>query len=83
MFEGTDTILVIGAHPDDEVLGPGGTVAKHAASGDEVHLLILTEGTTQQYDNERLIDKKKRKQTLVLKLLAPLIFILGTCQTCN
>jgi LmbE family N-acetylglucosaminyl deacetylase len=69
MFEGTDTILVIGAHPDDEVLGPGGTVAKHAASGDEVHLLILTEGTTQQYDDECLIDKKKEEAQSCAKTL--------------
>jgi LmbE family N-acetylglucosaminyl deacetylase len=51
--------LAIGAHPDDEVLGPGGTLAKHADNGDEVHALIVTEGTTTQYDDESLIDKKR------------------------
>lgn len=34
------------AHPDDEVLGCGGTVARHAALGDKVHVLILAEGAT-------------------------------------
>lgn len=29
-------VLVIAAHPDDEVLGVGGTVLKHRAAGDEV-----------------------------------------------
>lgn len=60
MFDGTDTVLVIGAHPDDEVLGVGGTMTKHAAAGDEVHILIVTEGTTQQYDDENLIETKRQ-----------------------
>jgi LmbE family N-acetylglucosaminyl deacetylase len=59
MFEGEDTVLVIGAHPDDEVLGVGGAMAKHADSGDEVHVLIVTEGTTQQYEDESLIEQKR------------------------
>jgi LmbE family N-acetylglucosaminyl deacetylase len=37
-------VLVVAAHPDDEVLGCGGTVARHSAEGDEVHVLILAEG---------------------------------------
>lgn len=52
------TVLVVGAHPDDEVLGAGGTIAKHANAGDEVHVLIVTEGASQQYDDETLIDQK-------------------------
>lgn len=41
-------IAVIAAHPDDEVLGCGATIARHAASGDEVHILILAEGATSR-----------------------------------
>jgi LmbE family N-acetylglucosaminyl deacetylase len=37
-------ILIIVAHPDDEVLGVGGTAAKHVDAGDEVYCLILGEG---------------------------------------
>ncbi|MBK5931285.1 PIG-L family deacetylase [Halochromatium salexigens] len=37
-------VLVIAAHPDDEVLGCGGTVAKLAASGTAVHLTFLADG---------------------------------------
>jgi LmbE family N-acetylglucosaminyl deacetylase len=36
-------VLVIGAHPDDEVLGVGGTMARHVMAGDKVTALILTE----------------------------------------
>lgn len=38
------TVLVVAAHPDDEVLGCGGTMAAHVARGDEVHVLILAQG---------------------------------------
>ncbi len=40
------TVLVVAAHPDDELLGCGGTLARHADAGDEVHILILAEGAT-------------------------------------
>jgi LmbE family N-acetylglucosaminyl deacetylase len=39
-------ILVVAAHPDDEVLGCGGTIARRAAEGHEVQVLILGEGAT-------------------------------------
>ena len=47
-----DKILVIAAHPDDEVLGMGGTIAKYASRGDEVAVLIVTDGSTSQYRND-------------------------------
>lgn len=37
-------VLVIAAHPDDEALGCGGTVAKLASSGTAVHLTFLADG---------------------------------------
>jgi LmbE family N-acetylglucosaminyl deacetylase len=55
------TVLVVGAHPDDEVLGPGGTLASHAERGDDVHVLIVTEGTTAQYDDDSLVETKRRE----------------------
>ena len=41
-------VLVVAAHPDDEILGCGGTVARHAAEGDDVHILIVAEGATSR-----------------------------------
>ncbi len=41
-------VLVVAAHPDDEVLGCGATMAKHARRGDRVHVLILSEGITSR-----------------------------------
>lgn len=43
-----DTVLVVAAHPDDEVFGCGGTLARHAEEGDEVHVLILADGETSR-----------------------------------
>jgi LmbE family N-acetylglucosaminyl deacetylase len=42
-------ILVVAAHPDDETLGVGATLARHVQEGDEVHALILCEGMSLRY----------------------------------
>lgn len=44
----TKIILVIAAHPDDEVLGCGATIAKHVKMDDEVHVVVLAEGVTSR-----------------------------------
>lgn len=36
-------ILIVSVHPDDEVLGCGGTILKHKAYGNKVYWLILTD----------------------------------------
>jgi LmbE family N-acetylglucosaminyl deacetylase len=43
-------ILVIAAHPDDEVLGCGGTIARLAAEGASISILILANGLTSRSD---------------------------------
>ncbi|MBU0959612.1 MAG: PIG-L family deacetylase [Nanoarchaeota archaeon] len=40
----TNKIMAIGAHPDDIELGCGGTIVKHLEAGDEVFVIIMTEG---------------------------------------
>lgn len=48
------TILVVAAHPDDEVLGCGGSIAKWSSQGDDVHILIMAEGlTSRDYYRDR------------------------------
>ena len=58
-------ILVIVAHPDDEVLGMGGTIAKLAKEGCEVNVLIVTDGSSSKYrdsiDLLRIIEDKKKE----------------------
>ena len=45
-------ILVVAAHPDDELLGCAGTIAWHVNRGDKVHILIIAEGATSRADTE-------------------------------
>ncbi len=46
---GHKTVLVIAAHPDDELLGCGGTVALHSRAGDRVVSVIACEGESLRY----------------------------------
>ena len=45
-----DSVLAQAAHPDDEVLGCGGTIARHADAGDQVQVLIVAEGATSRQE---------------------------------
>jgi LmbE family N-acetylglucosaminyl deacetylase len=49
MTTATGGILCIAAHPDDEVLGCGGTLALHARAGDPVTIVIVCEGESLRY----------------------------------
>lgn len=46
-------VLVISAHPDDEILGLGGTVAMCAARGDQVTVALIADGNSARYDSEK------------------------------
>lgn len=51
------TILVIAAHPDDEVLGCGGTIARLVQEGHDVYVAILGEGITSRYKQREQADR--------------------------
>ncbi len=55
-------VLVIAAHPDDELLGVGGTIAKHVDAGDCVKLAIICEGISMRYAPERLAVVREQSQ---------------------
>jgi LmbE family N-acetylglucosaminyl deacetylase len=63
-------ILIVAAHPDDEILGCGGTVARLVKAGYEASTLILGEGVTardkQRNRQKRLAEIKKLKNTTLL-----------------
>jgi len=48
------TVLVIAPHPDDEVLGVGGTILRHLAGGDAVHVVICTRGEEERFGKEQV-----------------------------
>ncbi len=58
-------ILIVVAHPDDEILGCGGTVARLVKEGSEAYTLILGEGVTARYDKKN--GGKVRKEIIELK----------------
>lgn len=47
-------VLVIAPHPDDEILGVGGTIAKYVSEGHDVHICVVTEGHKTMYSEERI-----------------------------
>ena len=49
-------ILIIAAHPDDEVLGCGGTIARLSREGHDVYIAILGEGITSRYSEREQAD---------------------------
>jgi LmbE family N-acetylglucosaminyl deacetylase len=44
------SVLCVATHPDDEIIGVGGTLARHAAQGDDVYLSILSEAEPARHD---------------------------------
>lgn len=45
------SVLVIAAHPDDEILGAGATLARHVRDGEDVHAVVMAEGATSRYED--------------------------------
>lgn len=62
-------ILVAVAHPDDEVLGAGGTLARHVAQGDDVHVLFLTDGVSARGVADTAADRRKAAAMGAAKVL--------------
>lgn len=65
-------VLAVVAHPDDEVLGPGGTLLRHVAEGDEVRVLMVCTALSAQYrmTGRRLLDAAKVAKAAGWELIA-------------
>lgn len=57
----SDIILVVAAHPDDEILGCGGTVARLANEGAKVYTLLLGQGIAAKHDS---LDKTEYQEQI-------------------
>jgi LmbE family N-acetylglucosaminyl deacetylase len=52
-------VLAVFAHPDDEVLACGGTLARHADGGDDVAVLFMADGVTSRADSPPAVRARK------------------------
>ena len=62
--------LVIAAHPDDEVLGCGATLARLTKRGDQVKIAILGEGITSRFAKQDEVQRSAIKSLQAQSLLA-------------
>lgn len=62
-----ERILAIAAHPDDEVLGCGGTLAAAAARGAEVHVAFLADGVFSRSQSAEAHDELQRRRAAARK----------------
>lgn len=61
-------VLVIAPHPDDEVLGCGGTIARHVAEGGEVYLCVVTKAYSPDW-SEEIIEVKRQEVLKATEIL--------------
>lgn len=62
-------VIVISAHPDDEILGAGGTLLKHVNEGDSLYWLIVTNIYEDQGFTSKKVRKRQNEITEVAKAL--------------
>ena len=61
-------ILVIAPHPDDEVLGMGGTIKK-LSKKNKIILCVVSEGATAQYKDKKMIKVRRDSCKKTAKIL--------------
>jgi LmbE family N-acetylglucosaminyl deacetylase len=80
------TLLGVFAHPDDESFGPGGTLARCAAEGIELHVCTLTDGAAGTADADcwdclqgdaDLVDRRLHELQCAVKVLGGTLHYMG------
>ncbi|HZD11702.1 MAG TPA: PIG-L family deacetylase, partial [Candidatus Binatia bacterium] len=77
------TLLAVLAHPDDESFGPGGTLARYAAQGVDVHIVIATNGAAgsvvEEYEaaREQLAQVRREEVEAAVEILGAELHLLG------
>jgi LmbE family N-acetylglucosaminyl deacetylase len=62
-------IIVISAHPDDEILGCGGTLLKHKENGDDLHWLI----TTNVFESQGFSKERVKSRQVEIEKVAEMV----------
>lgn len=55
-------VVVVAAHPDDEVIGCAGSIARHVENGDNVHLIFMSTGVGSRLNDEKSADSSRAAQ---------------------
>lgn len=61
-------VLVIAPHPDDEIIGVGGTIAKRVNMGNEVYVCVVTKGQEPMFKKEFIEQGRKECKEADAKL---------------
>ncbi len=65
-----DPVLVLAPHPDDEVIGPGGTIRRHILAGAAVTVAILTDGRWGGYNPDgTLVERRKQESRRAAEII--------------
>ncbi|WP_288898045.1 PIG-L family deacetylase [uncultured Capnocytophaga sp.] len=71
-------VIVISAHPDDEILGAGGTLLKHKKNGDKIYWLIVTNVLESYgFSKERICSRQKEIEKISEALGVEKVFLLN------
>lgn len=65
----SDIVLAVVAHPDDEVLGAGATLACHAARGDQVHIAFLADGVGARGGDQAAVERRAKAARLAASII--------------
>lgn len=61
-------VLVVAAHPDDEILGMGGTILRHTSNGDNLKIIYLATGISSREKYEGQLKNKSKIDTSIKNL---------------
>lgn len=70
MFSSDERFLIIAAHPDDEILGCGGTLALAQDVGIPCRIVFLADGVTARYKPEEFLGEKAQAEIAYRKKCA-------------
>jgi len=62
-------VIIISAHPDDEILGCGGTLLKHKVNGDEIFWVIITNMLENYGFSQKQIETRQQEIETIKNML--------------